>query len=163
MRTQAEITARTAMAKARDMLGFEWHEYCHYLDTEHIKPFLNDDAYAEKWKTTPIDRDALYKEMQEYLNFAWEKANSCRGISANRSIMHYIAWTWLRGDDDLCQKLEHAIYGGGHDEEYQFYGKPQLVAICEHYRWDWRALDDGKWRNDDITDEFLTADEALQR
>ena len=67
------------------------------------------------------------------MEFAWDKANNCRGISASRSIDHYSVWIWLLGDEDKLSDIR----------DYEYYGKPQLVEICELYGWDHSKWDDG--------------------
>lgn len=132
MRTQEEIVKRFHERKANDMLGFEVNEYIPYLDYEHAKPFLKKDVGEEEWKQekmTPVEK------IKDYMKFAWEKANDCRGISAGRSISHMIAWLWLDGQDKFLEE--------NNTEEYEYYGKPQLVKICELYKIDWKQWDDG--------------------
>jgi len=68
--------------------------------------------------------------------FAWEKANGCRGISASRSLRHMVAWLWLDGQDEFLEKWNDL-------RDYEYYGKPQLIAICELYGIDWKKFDDG--------------------
>ncbi len=75
--------------------------------------------------------------MREYLSFAFDKANNQRSISASRSVMPYIAWTWLCGDREFSAKVETAT-----EEDFAPYGKPVLRMIAEHYGWDWRSLDE---------------------
>jgi len=41
--------------------------------------------------------------------------------------MHYIGWLWLMGED----KFDNLMI------DYNFYGKPQLVEICEFLDLDW--------------------------
>jgi hypothetical protein len=74
--------------------------------------------------------------MLEYMPFAWDKANDMRGLSAGRSVQHFVGWTWLAGDDELSAWCDD-------NSNYQHYGKEILVRICEHYGWDWRQWDDG--------------------
>jgi hypothetical protein len=52
-----------------------------------------------------------------------------------------MGWLWLLGDEELHNKIE-AI-------EYEHYGKEKLIAICEHFGWDWKKLDDGRRVNSD--------------
>jgi hypothetical protein len=68
------------------------------------------------------------------MDFAWDKANNGRGISANRSIAHYQAWLWLLGVE-WCDTLM---------DDYEFYGKPQLIRICEYLGLDPKQWDDGE-------------------
>jgi hypothetical protein len=131
MRTQDEILERIRERKDEDMLGFEWHEYVAYLDFDHAKEFLKDTATAED--RNQADINGLRQVMIEYMPFAWDKANNCRGISAGRSLAHYVAWLWLAGDDELLGALD----------DYEFYGKDELVRICEHLGLDADTWDDG--------------------
>lgn len=150
--TQDEIVARLRERMATDIFGFETREYLTALDFAHAREFLKPEATAEKWgevKAPSLD------SMREYMKFAWEKANGCRGISANRSIAHYVAWTWIIGDREFSAAIERMF-----DKEYRWYGKAILRHICEHYEWDWRSLDDGHWR-DNEGDDGVSADEAL--
>lgn len=89
---------------------------------------------------SPRDRESILNEMLDYMSFAFEKANNFRGISASRSMSHYSAWTWLIGDDF------------GNLLDYEYYGKDNLVEICEKYGWDHSQWDDGVRLNDEPVD-----------
>lgn len=136
MRTQKEILARIDERKQHDLLGFELNDYLACLTLENVKPFLRADANLSDWKQSPHDRDTILKVMLDYMEFAWDKANNGRGISAMRSMHHYMAWIWFIGDDlgDLL--------------DYEYYGKDNLVKICKHYGWDHTKWDDGVRRNE---------------
>jgi hypothetical protein len=69
--------------------------------------------------------------MNEYMSFAFEKARGERGISANRSIMHYIAWIWLNSEDEFATEIDTDF-----EENYHSYGISILKKICKHYGWD---------------------------
>lgn len=140
--TQAEIVARIEERMKADMFGFEWHEYLKYLDFEHAKPYLKADTTAEEWHPVPFTRDAVIREMEDYMEFAFDKANCQRGISANRSVLHYVAWTWLAGDNALSEWIDQEY---GHN--YCLYGKLILRHICDHYGWRWEQWDDGVLTN----------------
>lgn len=140
MKTQDEIIERYRARAKDDLFGFEVHEYLRALTFENAKEFLNPDAVESDWEAEPNTYEHWLKTAKEYMNFAWDKANSRRGISANRSIEHYIAWLWLADEDLMSQQVEK-----WYDTQYHHYGKPILRAICEHYGWEWRSLDDGVW------------------
>jgi hypothetical protein len=131
MRTNEEIVARIEKLRPSDFLGFATQDLIFALDYEHAKPYLNEGVTAGEWKSEPRDRDAVVAKMLDYMPFAWDKANNCRGISASRSIAHYMSWIWLAGDDlgDLG--------------DFEFYGKGELRKICAHYGWDADQWDDG--------------------
>ena len=135
MRTDQEIIDRINARKEVDFFGFELTDLLIRLPFELAKPFLNPDFKGEDWKVQPRDRDSVLKEMLEYMPFAWDKASNCRGLSASRSMCHYMAWVWLAGDDL------------GNLTEYEFYGKDNLVKICQHYGWDSSQWDDGERHN----------------
>lgn len=131
MRTDEEILARINEREAEDWLGIERQDLVLVLPFNKAVQFLNETATEKNWEQAPRDRESVIARMLEYMPFAWEKANNCRGISASRSMHHYMAWTWLVGDDfgDLL--------------EYEYYGKDNLAKICQHYGWDYRQWDDG--------------------
>lgn len=135
MRTDEEILTRIESVKADDWLGTQISDLLVRLPFEKAHPYLKPDMTADEWKVVPRDRDAMLAEMLDYMPFAWDKANNCRGISAGRSMDHYSVWTWLAGDDlgDL--------------RRYNYYGKNNLVRICKHYGWDAGQWDDGERTN----------------
>jgi hypothetical protein len=151
MRTQDEIVARIKARKLKDIFGFETDMYLPFLDYAHAKEFLEVGATKRKWNVIQNKASSPAGEVKDYMPFAWGKANDCRGISACRSIEHFIAWLWLDGKDWLEED---------YDKHYKHYGKPQLVRICEEYGIDWKALDDDKWRSSE-DGASITAEQAL--
>ena len=133
LRSQADIVAELERIKSSDFFGFKTGDLLGYLDFEHAKPYLNDDAVAEKWTQAPSDRDSILNQMEEYMSFAWDKANSERSISAGRSLAHYTVWIWMIGDQGRFGDLE----------EYHYYGKDNLRSICDAYGWNADQWDDG--------------------
>ncbi len=136
----AEISERYANRKKNDFLGFEADEYLISLDFNHAKPHLREGLTEEDWKEgedfVPPDRDKLLGKMLDYMPFAWEKALGERGISASRSVAHYVAWTWLAGDRAFSAQVDSARL-----DNYAPYGIPILEMICAYYGWDaspWR-------------------------
>lgn len=126
-----------------------------YLDFNDAKQFLVDDfvkkveSGTEKWeKETKSPKELII----DYMPFAWDKANNCRGLSAARSISHMRNWLWLLGNDELSEKIQ----------DYTHYGKPQLVMICELFGVDWKQYDDGFWRESEDS-EAQTAEQVLGR
>ena len=143
MKTQDEIVKRIETVKADDFLGFQVNCLIPYLDFTHAKPYLKPTVTEDQWK---IESRTPAENIKEYMPFAWDKANNCRGISASRSIDHMTAWLWLDGKDELLPRME---------SDYEFYGKPCLVIVCQEYGIDWRKLDDGFWRNDERSEATL--------
>ena len=138
MRTQEEILERIREVKDKDIFGFEWQSLADYLDYENVKPLIKEDVTRDKWKK---ETRTPKEVMIEYMPFAWDKANNKRGLSAGRSIYHYKAWLWLDGNDKLSEDIEH----------YNYYGKPQLIEICEeiceYLGIDHKQYDDGVREN----------------
>lgn len=131
-----------------EFLSFRAGDILKALSLEDVRPYLKDDFDGE-WTQLKTDEDVKAKIL-DYLPFAWEKANGCRGLSAGRSISHISAWLWLLGHDDLAEEIE----------DYSMYGKPQLVKVSEMFGFDWRAHDNNSWVNNEGEDG-ITADQAL--
>lgn len=127
-------------------LDFRMPDLLPHLPFELAKPFVKDEVTAEKWQEItsdrPTTREAAVKQLVEYLPFAWDKANNCRGISAGRSIQHFQAWLFLLGEYRVVAELD----------DYDLYGKPQLRAISERFGVDWRKLDNDRWVYDEGED-----------
>jgi hypothetical protein len=154
MRTQEEIVARIKVRRNIDFLGLETLFYYPYLDYIHAKEFINPEVTKDIWNKD-MEESISSKQIEDYMPFAWDKANNCRGLSAHRSIMHFIAWVWLDGDDSGWLEKDY-------NDNYEYYGKPQLVKICEKYDIDWKKLDNDRWTNSE-SEEGITAKEALKR
>jgi len=137
MRTYEEILKRIKDIEERDFFGFESNDLILRLPYALAKPLLKSDITEAAWEETyhqAKDYDSILNEIKTYMHFAWEKANGCRGLSAARSMSHYNAWVWLAGVPD--SKF-------GDLTDYEFYGKDNLVAICNHFGIDSSQWDDG--------------------
>lgn len=122
-RTPDEILRRIKDRENADFFGFETDNYISALPFEQAKPYLKEGVTEEEWGgLTPTD---LRAQMIDYLDFAFEKARNERGLSACRSIMHYVAWLWLTGDEE-AEQLSESI------QNYYDYGAPQLLDICKY-------------------------------
>lgn len=146
-RTQQEILDRIEEIREDDFFGFQTGDLICFLTFDNAKKRLNEGVTSEEWaqKINPANC------IKDYMPFAWDKANNCRGLSAGRSIEHMKAWLWLDGKDALVGQM---------DDLYQYYGKPCLRAICEEYGIDWKSLDNNEWVNSE-DDTPKTAEEAL--
>lgn len=144
--TQDEIVEQVKKRKPGDPFNFEVGELVNYLDYDHAKAFLLPTATKEEWDKVHFThtKEHVLENMKHYYGFAWDKANNCRGLSANRSLMHYFGWIFLLGDYEfLAEITDHAI------NCYSFYGKPVLERIGDRYGWEWKPLDNGKRVNTD--------------
>lgn len=125
-RTQQEILER--FEKANDPFGTQQGDLIDYMDFETARQFLKEDYIKQvesgtaQWEK---QTDAK-KEILEYLDFAYEKAEGERGLSAARSMLHFKTWTWL--DDPTF--YDEII---GDIENYTDYGLPTLDKIAKHY------------------------------
>lgn len=140
MRTKKEIIARIHARQDKDIFGFEINDYLVALDFEDAKEFLKPEATEDQWEVAYPDDESVRKQAIEYMPFAWDKANNCRGLSVWLWLTHYTAWLWLLGDDELWPQLE----------EYELYGKPELRKICDYFGLDADQWDDGIRVNDDL-------------
>ncbi len=143
MRTQEEILNRIRETAKDDMFGFEWQEYLRALTAETAEKLRGDllkkDADLSDQEMFDLGSDdAIRKQCIEYMSFAWEKANNGRGISAGRSLSHYRAWMWLLGED-----------GWDDIDQYEHYGKDNLVRICKFFDLDASQWDDERRVNSD--------------
>lgn len=126
IRTQEEILER--FRESGDFFGTQQGDLICYLDFEHAKEFLKPEYVAkvesgeEKWEPLTDPK----KEILEYLDFAYEKAEGQRGLSAGRSMLHFRSWIWL-DDDDFYKKVIGKI------DDYDDYGIPVLDEISKHY------------------------------
>lgn len=130
--SQEEIVKRIRQRRPHDMFGFEVGNYLEALNFEAALEFLIEDAKTnpqarKDWVPTLCDRALVLERMKDYLPFAFAKAEGERGLSAMRSLKHFIAWTWLAGDRGLSEEIE--TYDG--DD----YGKAMLKKIGAHYGW----------------------------
>lgn len=150
MKTQAEIIARIKEVEAsgEDFFGAMRNDLLQFLTFENAKEFLKEDATEEAWNEIRTkagisgegDDSMVIKEMLDYLPFAWDKANNCRGLSAGRSIDHMKAYLWLLGDNELLDYAENS---------YCLYGKNVLKKISEKYNFPWKDHHDGQAGNDE--------------
>lgn len=152
MKTQQEIK-KYIEENSQNPLDFSAEDLVEYLPWEDAKEYFKPEyikAVEKGEKEYTISTKTGKENIIEYMPFAWEKANCCRGLSAYRSINHMANWLWLDGYDKLSREIR----------DYSYYGKPQLVKICELFGIDWKEYDDDCWRNDE-DEEGKSAEEVL--
>lgn len=132
-RTQAEIIERLRTNKKRDPFGWATMDLVEWLDFEQAKEFLKPDVTAEQWKEHYKPKP-VRDQMVEYMPFAWEKANDCRGLSAGRTLDHYSNWLWLIGEDKMSESITN----------YEYYGKDNLAELCKFLGLESSQWDDGR-------------------
>ena len=91
-----------------------------FLTFENAKPFLKEGIAKKDWKQ---EKKTPKKIMEEYMEFAIEKAENERGLSSERSIDHFTSWLWLDGEKKIMKTR---------DNDYFPYGIPILKKICKY-------------------------------
>ena len=142
LKTEDEILQRIEDVEDDDPFGVMRGDLIEFLSYEKARPFLKEGVTAKEWEEVrrPLTRAAVIEEIKNYMPFAWEKANDCRGLSASRSIDHMKAYLWLLNDGSY-EEMEKI--------EYEHYGKEKLIFVCEHCGLDWEQWDDGVRTNTD--------------
>ena len=135
-----EIKKRYNDREKRDFFGFEVKEYLQYTDWDFMKDKVKDGLEEKDLGKffMEIDKNSILKQIEDYMSFAWDKANGYRGISSSRSICHFIGWIWLSGAKDFALEIELDF-----ENNYEYYGKDILVKICKYYKIDHSKWDDG--------------------
>jgi hypothetical protein len=127
MRTQDEIVKRFNERKSDDMFGFEIGEYLNALSHETALANGLTKMTKDEWgESRLLSESGVREQMREYVDFAYEKINNERGISANRTVMHYIAWLWLVGEDELLAWVERE-----YETNYHGYGRHIVDEIVK--------------------------------
>ena len=139
MRTDDDILKHIKAIEDSDFFGFIRNDLLEYLPFEHVKEHLKEGVTSDQWTPRPRDRDSIVAQILDYMPFAWDKANNCRGLSAGRSLNHMQAWLWMASEEDAAEGID----------DYSMYGKPQLRAICDHFGWNWRQWDNDDWTNNE--------------
>lgn len=126
IRTQEEIKER--FDAVYDLLGTQKGDLIRYMTFENAKPYLKEEYVKqieggqEEWKQNTDPK----KEILDYMDFAYDKADGERGLSAGRSMLHFKTWIWL-DDKDFYADIVDMI------DNYTNYGIPTLDKIAEHY------------------------------
>jgi hypothetical protein len=130
-----------------DFFGVRQGRLLPLLDYENASQFFNEKGLSEERFNELVHnpygepcQEAVFAAIVEYLNFAWEKANNCRGISSSRSMEHFRELCWAMGWDDIVRFIEL-------EDNYTCYGKPALVLISSACGVNWKHLDSGVWAN----------------
>jgi len=126
MRTQEEILKR--FKEVKDIFGTQRGDLISYLTFENAKIFLKEE-YVKKVENEEEEWEVLIdakKEILDYLKFAYEKAESQKGLSAARSMLHFKTWVWI-DNPDFYKEIISDI------NNYYDYGLPTLDKISAFY------------------------------
>jgi hypothetical protein len=115
-------------AKQEDVFGFMLEALIEFMPYAVAKEVARTEITEEEWDKDVVllTKEKVIACMKDYMEFAWDKASSHRGISANRSVQKLVAWLMLLGDDDLVRFALNS-------NNYAMYGAPVLAKICEEY------------------------------
>lgn len=124
MRTQDEVLAKIA-GLDDGMFNFRREVLVDCLEFPHAKQYLKPIATEESWaKEATLTDEAARKEMERYLDFAIEKVESHRGISAGRSVQKLAMMAWYLQMNDVVTFLNNSV-------NYPQYGAPMLQFVAD--------------------------------
>lgn len=149
MKTDRQILDRISEINHLDISGAETQDLIEGLSYNAAKRYLKPETTEKEWNKSRLKTEnAIKKKIKDYMPFAWEKANDCRGLSAMRSISHMSAWLFLLGMDRSANQIK----------EYNCYGKNRLRAICERFKWKWKQWDNGIWKDQESEEGIAPPD-----
>jgi hypothetical protein len=123
MRTQDEIIKRFKEVEKEDFLGFRREILCEEMTVESARKVLGKQIDDGDLFSPSKNDEEIISRMKEYMEFAIEKAEDHRGLSASRSIMKMTEYLWLLKDDENLTEVM----------QYKNYGAPILRRICDKY------------------------------
>lgn len=129
-REDDEILRYYEKVQPHDMFKVWGTELLLRVPLDKAEKFMTKDHgwTPETWEKSMLkkDHESVLAEMEDYFQFATEKAITHRGLSASRSIAHYLCWSWLMNDMELFGYLME-------DGNYPNYGCPQLLAVAHKH------------------------------
>lgn len=129
-REDDEIVRYYEKIRANDIFGVWGTELLLRVPLSKAIPLMKSDHgwTEETWEKAKLkkDHETIVGEMEDYFQFGTEKALGHRGLSASRSVHHYLAWCWLINDMELFAYLMN-------DKNYANYGCPMLLAVAQKY------------------------------
>lgn len=130
VRDDEEIVRYYENVKANDVFGVWGTELLMRVPFSKALRFLKADHGwdEESWEKSRLKntKEQIMWEMEDYFQFALEKAITHRGLSASRTVHHYMVWAWLINDMELF-----AYFMDGRN--YPNYGAPLLLAYAQKY------------------------------
>ena len=119
MRTVNEIKERVEQ-QLEDSIESVMIQLCRMHPLQEYVPEFYIKGHQDK--ATLLTRENIIAQMQDYIDFAFEKAENQRGISAERSIWKFKQWLWVLEDDSIPM------------DNYCDYGIGILKCIAEKYK-----------------------------
>lgn len=126
-----EVKFKYESIKAQDFLGFSAEAYLPFMNWEDAKEYYKEEFRQKvdsgEIKYTNVIIEEAAQDFLDYMNFAWDKAQNMRGISASRSIEKLSAMLYCMNRADLAEEIQR-------EELYNPYGAPALINICKKMR-----------------------------
>ena len=117
---QESIVKRIEQIRASDMFGEFVPKLVGFLDYEHAKPFLVDEATKESWGEHYGD-EMLRIELHRYIDDWWkQKVEDGRGISCHRGRAQVVNLLFLAGVEawlSIGIDSDEGIDGGWYQED----------------------------------------------
>ena len=117
-----------AVKNGRNSESIDSRDYSRLVEFFPVKDWEPFGFSLKKGKAAPVIKelteDAIKKELQGDLAFAFKKALDCRGLSASAMYAVVKMWLWILEDD-----LQHC-------EDFRYYGLPLLKKIAVKYGFD---------------------------
>ncbi len=122
------------------------------LPTAQGTKLVRMDATEEAWADVSItNAKELQERLEKLIDKAWVDANNKNGMNCRKNLAAIVALVWLCGaeHEELIEKLEGGAYDPQNEQrtvrDLEYYGKCQLVDICEHFGINWASKDNDEW------------------
>lgn len=129
-RDDDEIIRYYQKIKPHDAWGIFGTEFLIRVPLAKAERFMSKDHgwTPETWEAAmhKKDHESVVAEIEDFFQFAWEKAITHRGLSSSKSIHYFLSWAWLLNDMELFAYLMAP-------QNYANYGCPMLLAVAQKY------------------------------
>lgn len=129
-REDDEILRYYERVQPNDVFGVWGTELLLRLPLNKATRFLAPDHgwTPETWEKAMLkkDHESVLAEMEDYFQFGVEKAITHKGLSASRSVHHYLAWAWMIKDMEVFAYFMDP-------RNYPNYGAPMLLMFAQKY------------------------------
>jgi len=125
------------------------------LESAKTTQLVKIDATEEEWEKVSITSEAdirakFFENDGCLIDRAWDDANALRGMRCRQNLAAIAAFVWLLGPEhgELLEKIQGGFDPKGDQRtvrDLDYYGKRQLVAVCEHFGVAWMSKDNDEW------------------
>ncbi len=125
MRKPEDIKKFMEKFSKEDFFGVIRQDCISCLPYEAASEYLSEEVTADAWDARYLKNDEeVISEIIKYLPFAYNKAENERGLSAIRSLQHFLAWFYCLGNDEMVSTIHYMM-----NSDYAPYGMPVLQRI----------------------------------